>query len=78
MELLNSPHAPGLLKFKVRQRHRAEIANRFGQIYASAVLCRRGEDAKGALYAPVTMGPGEIPVYTWPAVHLDEAWLEPA
>ena len=77
MGFAECPQVPGTHRYRIKARYRAEASSRFGDAYSRAVLCRRSQDDGESLFAPVTLGPGGIAVFTWPAVHLVEGWLEP-
>lgn len=70
------PQAPTVARFRVRPGHRDFIARCFGVMYAHAELCHRGDGHTHGSYAPVALGPGDVPVLTWPAIELRREWLE--
>ena len=77
MPTVECPQAPGQARFHVKACYRREIANRFGSVYVTSSLCKRREIAGRSMFAPVAITPGEVLVFTWPAIPLDDSWVEP-
>ena len=72
----DNPHTPALERYRVKAGFKDFISRRFGVLYAHASLSRRASRASASVFAPVAVGPGGIPVFSWPAVELRDDWLE--
>ena len=70
------PYAPKAQLYRVRMQHQSFVAQRFGVMYAHACLSRRHCDTGAKRYAPVSLTPGDVPVFCWPAIELNLDWLE--
>lgn len=70
------PYSPSFPRFRVKAAYRSFVTERFGVMYAHAELSRRGEGETHPLYAPVTLMPGDVMVFTWPAIEMRREWLE--
>ncbi len=70
------PHSPSGPLFRVRHGFRGGVGQRFGVMYANACLSRREDEDGRALYAPIAIFPGDVPVFSWPAVEMRTEWLE--
>ena len=70
------PHSPSHPRFRVKTDYRSLVAERFGVMYAHADLSQRDEGPEYPRFAPVTLTPGDVPVFTWPAVEMRREWLE--
>lgn len=71
-------HAPQTGRRRVRAEFRTVIGQRYGAIYTRYPLALRRVTGSGSFFAPIIDGPGNVPVFFWPAVLMDENWLEPA
>ncbi len=70
------PYAPNAQLYRVRSQHQGFVAQRSGVMYAHACLSRRHCDTGVKRYAPVSLTPGSVPVFSWPAIELRLEWLE--
>ena len=71
------PHAPRLDRAIVRAQFRTMVAQQYGDVYTRFPLSLRRSNMHGSFYAPIVHTPGNVPVFFWPAVLIDETWLEP-
>ena len=72
------PHAPRLDQAVVRPEFRDAVAQKYGEMYTRYPLSLRRSNMHGTFYAPIVHTPGNVPVFSWPAVLIDKEWLEPA
>lgn len=79
-EMLNStecPFAPTGEFVRVRAEFREKVAAALGETYATSNLGLRRSMQTTNYYAPVSLTPGMVLVYTAPPRKLEDAWVEP-